>query len=392
MTGATLSMIEIVRLTLESVRPQASVAVQVSVTAPLQLPDCTVVKVDKFEVPLIKQFPISLLVKGKVLALGNKVLQVIVMSCKAVIVGKLAGLTVMILETAATGRPQTSFGAVHVSVTVPPHAPGELLKVDKLDVPLISQAPVNPLLKAIALAAGILPQATVIGFSGVIVGTAAGLTVISLETEATVLPQISVAVQVSVTVPPHTPGVALKVLALEVPLIRHPPLSALLKLMVLGAGIPPQATVIGPGAVIVGNAAGLTVINLETEAKVRPQLSIAVQVSVTVPPQAPGSAEKVLGFEVPLIKQSPLRPLVKLIVLEAGIAPQDTDTEPGATIVGKAAGSTVIILETEAIVLPQTSVAVQVSVKVPPQAPGAALKVDGLELPLMRHPPLKPLL
>ncbi len=64
------------------------------------------------------------------------------------------------------------------------------------------------------------------------------------------------------------------------------------------------------GAVIVGKAAGLTVIVLETGAKALPQLSVAVQVSVTVPPQAPGVAEKVDGLEKPLIKQLPLKPLV----------------------------------------------------------------------------------
>ena len=61
---------------------------------------------------------------------------------------------------------------------------------------------------------------------------------------------------------------------------------------------------------MVGNAAGLTVITLETGASALPQASVAVQVSVTVPPQAPGVAVKVDGFEVPLNKQPPLNPLV----------------------------------------------------------------------------------
>ena len=64
------------------------------------------------------------------------------------------------------------------------------------------------------------------------------------------------------------------------------------------------------GAVIIGNAAGLTVIVLDTEVIVLPQRSVAVHVSVTVPPQAEGVAEKVDGLEVPLIKQPPLNPLV----------------------------------------------------------------------------------
>jgi hypothetical protein len=43
----------------------------------------------------------------------------------------------------------------------------------------------------------------------------------------------------------------------------------------------PQATVVSAGAVIVGKAAGLIVI-LETSVKARPQMSVAVHVSVTV--------------------------------------------------------------------------------------------------------------
>jgi hypothetical protein len=54
----------------------------------------------------------------------------------------------------------------------------------------------------------------------------------------------------------------------------------------------PQAAVVSAGAVIVGKAAGLIVIVLETGVKARPQMSVAVHVSVTVPPQAFGVAEK----------------------------------------------------------------------------------------------------
>ena len=57
---------------------------------------------------------------------------------------------------------------------------------------------------------------------------------------------------------------------LEVPLIRQPPVNPLLNVIVLAAGTPPQATVIGPGAVMVGNAAGLTVIILDTDASALP--------------------------------------------------------------------------------------------------------------------------
>ena len=74
------------------------------------------------------------------------------------------------------------------------------------------------------LGAGIEPHATVIFAGAVIVGNTAGFTVIVLVTDASGLPQISVAVHVSVTGPPHVPGVALNVDALDVPLIKQAPL------------------------------------------------------------------------------------------------------------------------------------------------------------------------
>ena len=98
-------------------------------------------------------------------------------------------------------------------------------------------------------------------FAGaVIVGSAAGDTVITLDTEANALPHASVAVHVSVTSPPHAPGVALKADEFDVPLIKQPPLNPLLNEIVLEDGTAPQATVMSLSAVIVGNAAGLTVI------------------------------------------------------------------------------------------------------------------------------------
>ena len=63
----------------------------------------------------------------------------------------------------------------------------------------------------------------------------------------------------------------------------------------------------------------------------------------------------------------------------------------GAVMVGSAAGLTVIVLDTEAIVLPQGSVAVQVSVTVPPHPGGVALNVDALDVPLIRHGTVNPL-
>src|SRR6202008_3324173 len=106
----------------------------------------------------------------------------------------------------------------------------------------------------------------------------------------TVLPHSSVAVHVSVTSPPHAPGVAENVDEFDVPLIKHPPVNPLLNEIVLDAGTPPQATVMSDGAVIVGNAAGLTCIVLDCDLTGLPHSSVAGQVSVSSPPHAPGVA------------------------------------------------------------------------------------------------------
>jgi glycine cleavage system regulatory protein len=237
------------------------------------------------------------------------------------------------------------------------------------------------------LAAGIAPQATVMFAGAVIVGKAAGLTVIVLVTGTSTLPHASVAVHVSVTVPPHTPGVAVNVELFDVPDMRQPPDKAFEYAIVLAAGNAPQATVMSAGAVIVGKAAGLTVMVLETGASTLPQASVAVQVSVTVPPQPPGVAVNVELFEVPDIRQPPDNAFEYAIVLAAGIAPQATVMSAGAVIVGKAAGLTVIVLDTGARALPHASVAVHVSVTVPPQPPGVAVNVELFEVPDIRQPP-----
>ena len=88
--------------------------------------------------------------------------------------------------------------------------------------------------------------------------TAVAVTWMVLETEASDLLQPSVAVHVSVT-SPHPLGMVENVDELDVPLMEQPPDNPLLKLSVLDAGTPVlQFTEISPGAVIVGNAAGLT--------------------------------------------------------------------------------------------------------------------------------------
>lgn len=225
------------------------------------------------------------------------------------------------------------------------------MNVDRLEVPLTKQLPPSPFVNESVLAAGKPPQVTVISARAVIVGNAAGLTVMVLETGAKVLPQLSVPAHVSINVPPQAAGVAEKAEGFEVPLIEQPPDKPFEKAMVLAAGKLPHATVIFAGAVIVGNADGVTVIILETRVKALPQLSVAVHVSVIVPPQALGVAENVDGFDVPVIKHPPLKPLVKGIVLDAGIDPQATVMLAGAVMVGNAAGFTVIDLDC-VIVLP----------------------------------------
>ena len=129
---------------------------------------------------------------------------------------------------------------------------------------------------------------------------------ITLVTGARGLPHASVAVHVSVTVPPHGPGVAVNVDGFDVPEIRQAPVPLFVYGNVLATGIEPHATVIAPGEVMVGNKAGSTVITLDTGARGLPHASVAVHVSVTVPPHAPGAAVKVEALDVPLIKQAPL--------------------------------------------------------------------------------------
>ena len=143
------------------------------------------------------------------------------------------------------------------------------------------------------------------------------------------------------------------------------------------------------GAVIVGNIAGSTVMVRETLAMVLPHGSIAVQVSVTVPPHD-GTDPNVERFELPVIKQPPANPLVYVMVLGAGNEPQATVILAGTVIVGNAAGSMVIVLDTDASGLPHGSSAVHVSVTAPPHGPGIAPKVEASEVPLIKHAPANP--
>jgi hypothetical protein len=72
-----------------------------------------------------------------------------------------------------------------------------------------------------------------------------------------------------------------------------------------------HATVTSVGGVVnTAAGAGFTVIVLDTGAITLPHASVAVHVSVIVPPQGPGVAENVEVFEVPEIKHDPLRPFV----------------------------------------------------------------------------------
>ena len=217
------------------------------------------------------------------------------------------------------------------------------------------------------------PQGTIISVTDENTGNAAGLTVIVLLTEANGLLHKSVAVQVSVTVPPQVPGIVVNVEAFDVPVIWQPKDRPLLYEMALGAGTPPQATVISAGAVIVGNVAGRTVIVLLTGTKALPHASVAVQVSVRFPPQIPGIAvmpvvPKVEGFDVPDILQLPSLLLLNGSVPGTGIPPQATVILSGAVIVGNVAGRTVIVLEALTTLL-QKSVYIHDSVMFPPHTP-----------------------
>jgi len=112
--------------------------------------------------------------------------------------------------------------------------------------------------------------------------------------------------------------------------------------------------------------AGVTLIVLVTGARALPHASVAVHVSVIVPPQGPGAAEKVEVLDVPVIRQEPASPFVKLRVDAVGVAPHAIVIAPGTVIVGNAAGVTVIVL-LPLMVLLHASVKVHVSVSVPPQ-------------------------
>ena len=64
----------------------------------------------------------------------------------------------------------------------------------------------------------------------------------------------------------------------------------------------------------------------------------------------------------------------------------------GNVITGLVRSVTVMILVTGVNGLPHGSVAVQVSVIVPPQAVGLSANVDRSDVPVIRHPPVNPLL
>jgi hypothetical protein len=236
--------------------------------------------------------------------------------------------------------------AVKVTILAPkfPQLKVVLLKL-RLTIPQLSAL---LLLTAAALVDTVpaLPRFKLI-FLQLVVGLTVSLTKIVLETETKVLPQMSLAVQVSRTCPLQFPEIIVaNVDKFEVPLIWQLPPCPFENDRVLADGSRfEQVTVMLEGAVIVGNAAGLTVMNLETEVRVLPQMSVPVQVSVIVPPHAPDGvcALKVEAFEVPLIRQPPLKALLKGIILEEGLLPQAIVIGPGAVIVGKAAVSTVIV-------------------------------------------------
>ena len=129
---------------------------------------------------------------------------------------------------------------------------------------------------------------------------------------------------------------------------------------------------------------------LVTGTSALPHASVAVHVSVIVPPHGPGAAENVDVADVPVIKQEPLRLLVNVSVDAVGVAPQAMVIAAGAVITGSAAGVTVMVLDPE-IVLPHASVYVQLSVSVPPHPVMVPLLV-AVTVPEIRHVPLAELL
>jgi hypothetical protein len=80
--------------------------------------------------------------------------------------------------------------------------------------------------------------------------------------------------------------------------------------MVEGTITVPHGTEVLVSGVMAGKAAGSMVMVLETGAKSLPQLSVAVQVSMIVPPHGPVVPVNVDGFDVPMIWQLPERLLV----------------------------------------------------------------------------------
>src|SRR5260221_3714602 len=108
--------------------------------------------------------------------------------------------------------------------------------------------------------------------------------------------------------------------------------------------MPPQLTVVSAGAVIVGNAAGVTVIVLDTVAITRPHGSVAVQVCVTVPPHAGGVRSEEHTSELQSHSDLVCRLLLEKNIVTDGMPPQLTVVSAGAVIVANAAGVTAIVL------------------------------------------------
>ena len=132
-----------------------------------------------------------------------------------------AGLTVIVLVLVIVLLHASV--KLQVSVTGPPHGPGNALNVE-VTVPLIKHDPPALLVYVRSLTTA-APHTTDMGGAASNTATGAGLTVIVLVC-VIVLLQASVKVQVSVTGPPHGPGNTLNV-DVTVPPTRHVPLAPL---------------------------------------------------------------------------------------------------------------------------------------------------------------------
>ena len=139
--GSAAGVMVIVLETGAGALPHASLAAHVSTMVPPQALGVAVLV--EITDPVSRQPVPPLLVKLRKLAAGACPHETVTLAGGAENVGKVAGDTVIVLETGAIVLPHASVAA-HVSTIVPPQAPGVAVLVEET-VPLIRQ-PAPPLL------------------------------------------------------------------------------------------------------------------------------------------------------------------------------------------------------------------------------------------------------